>query len=256
MESLEKTLRVRKVESDNAKAAAGVDDEADKDGQPNEIAPPPNLAATSTSGVYNRQDLLNDECWDAINPGAMISLAENTSKDRSSLPAFVARNLSHVAAAGEDKTAKKRLAKLLTLVTYLVRFQLLGNRFKHTAETLKNEFGIPLPLGVHMLQVFADGSETSYSRPQLVKDRLLLVLAVTSLMACDFDLEIDDLALDLKMHTEKLGSYYKEVGVQVKKTTKKVKTESGGAVTVNNYRCTLSLPLTFPKKSRGPGGSR
>jgi len=46
----------------------------------------------------------------------MISLAENSAKDRSSLPAFVARNLSHVAAAGEDKKTKKHLAKLLTLV--------------------------------------------------------------------------------------------------------------------------------------------
>ncbi len=37
--------------------------------------------------------------------------------------------------------------------TYLMRFHGLANRFKHTPETLKNEMGIPLPLGVHFLQV-------------------------------------------------------------------------------------------------------
>ncbi len=34
-----------------------------------------------------------------------------------------------------------------------MRFHGLANRFKHTPETLKNEMGIPLPLGVHFLQV-------------------------------------------------------------------------------------------------------
>jgi hypothetical protein len=88
------------------------------------------------------------------------------------------------------------------------------------------------------------------------KDRLLLALAVSTLMATGFDTDIDDLAVDLKMHADKLGTYFKEVGAKVNKISNKVKVEEGASVQVNNYRCTLSLPLVFPKRSRGPGGSR
>jgi len=254
MESLEKTLRVRKQEADAVKATTGVDEEVDKDGGPNELAPPPNMAATAVSGIYTRQSLLNDECWEAINPGSMIGMAENASKDRSTLPDFVVRNLSPVAAAGEDKKTKKYLAKLLTLVAYLVRFHLLPSRFKHTPDTLKKELGIPLPLGVYFLDTFAEGgtSESSHSKPQVHKDRLLLALAVSTLLACGFDIEIDALALDLKMHADKLAAYFKEVGAKLNKISKKVKMEDGGSVQVNTHRCTLALPLTFPKRSRGP----
>lgn len=254
MESLEKTLRVRKQEADAVKATTGVDEEVAKDGGPNELAPSPNLAATAVSGIYTRQSLLNDECWEAINPGSMIGMAENASKDRSTLPDFVVHNLSHVAAAGEDKKTKKYLAKLLTLVTYLVRFHLLPSRFKHTTDTLKKELGIPLPLGVYFLDTFAEqgASEGSHSKPQVHKDRLLLALAVSSLLACGFDMEIDALALDLKMHADKVAAYFKEVGAKLNKISKKVKMEDGGSVQVNTHRCTLALPLTFPKRSRGP----
>ena len=229
MQSLEKTLRVRKDESVAAKAAAGLEEEADRDGGgPNEHAPPPDLSATDVSGVYNRREFLNDECWDSINPGHILGMADNPKKDRSGLPAFIARNLSHVSAAAQDKQAKKHTAKLLTLSLYLMRFHGLGSRFKHTAETLKNELGIPPALGVHFLQTLAEGSDTTFSRPQIHKDRLLLLLAVTSLLACGYDVEIDDMAMDLKMHADKLAAYFKEVGAKVDKTTKKMKTEVGG----------------------------
>ena len=67
MESLEKTLRVRKNEADAANAAAGAGEEADDkhgSGQPNQLAPQPNLLATASAAIYTRHALLNDECWD------------------------------------------------------------------------------------------------------------------------------------------------------------------------------------------------
>ena len=257
MQALEKTLRISKDQSDAARVAAGITLDAKEDGGgPNEHAPAPVPDAEKASQVYTRQALMDDECWDSINPGSVIMMAENQSKDRSSLPAFVIRNLSHVAAAADNKAAKKHTAKLLTLVTYLVRFHLLPSRFKHSPETLKTDLGVPLPLGVHMLRQFAEGADGSYTKPQIQKDKLLLSLAVSCLMTASCDVEIDDLALDLKMHADKVATYFKEVGAKVIKTSKKIKMEEGGSLQASSYRCVLSLPLTFPKRSRGGPGAR
>jgi len=46
--------------------------------------------------------------------------------------------------------------------------------------------------------------------------RYLSLATPPSLLAfCSLDVEIDDMALDLKMHTDKLAAYFKEVGAKV-----------------------------------------
>ena len=83
-------------------------------------------------------------------------------------------------------------------------------------------------------------------------------------------MDFDDLAADLKLHPDKcrtacsttsrpllscrLSAYFREIGAKIKKGAKRGKNDPEESVKVFNYHASLTLPLVFPKRSRGPKG--
>ncbi|EKX49934.1 hypothetical protein GUITHDRAFT_104331 [Guillardia theta CCMP2712] len=252
LDSVEKELRVKKEETDAAKKLAGLEVDADKANGPNELAPPCNLAAETVSDVYKRKDLLDGEEWESIVPGQFFAIAQDPESAKQ-LPAFIRRHIN-LADSYPDKKDKKRVAKLLSYVSFLVFFHNLPNRFRKSPEVLKKELGIPLALGVHFLKLFAESVGNSYTKPQTQRDRLLLHLAVACLLVTEFEMDFDDLAADLKLHPDKLSAYFREVGAKIKKGAKRGKNDPEESLKVFNYHASLTLPLVFPKRSRGPKG--
>ncbi|KAJ1477760.1 A49-like RNA polymerase I associated factor-domain-containing protein, partial [Baffinella frigidus] len=278
---IHETLTVKKEEADAAKVQMGVVEAGVE--APNELAPLPNLEATAVNEVYTLAGLLSDEQWDAISDKLLIKIAADEEASKM-LPSFCRANVGAVIAAA-DKKAKKVQARLLSYVAFLIFFHNISSRFKKDAQALlifvhkissrfkkdaqvlvdelgiplpivlADELGIPLPIGTHFLKEFAVRDGNSYTKPQAQRDRLLLHLTTAALIFSNYDMHLDMLAADVKIHPDRVGAYFKELGAKVSKGTTQRKSvssdEQATAAAQPIYKVTLTLPLVFPKRSRG-----
>lgn len=176
---------------------------------PSDLAPKCNTEAGHPSEVYYLFDVLGETEWEALPAGQILDMAKNpTGELAGALPSFIRGQLQVLMAEG-DKKERRRLAKLLMYAAFLQLFHQLPSRFSKRRDDLEAELGLPHTVAARFLSSFAEPSDRGFAKPQTCKDKLLLVLCVTTLMFAKFEVDFGALAHDLKMHPDKLTAYYK-----------------------------------------------
>ncbi|KAI9026278.1 RNA polymerase I associated factor, A49-like protein [Hyaloraphidium curvatum] len=157
----------------------------------------------------------------------------------------------------KGQRSKDRVKRLVYVAILVQLYAILGGpnkSYQGSASLAARLGGVPTSLAQSLLDRFAmqrgdDPAKPSYGVTSQLKDKLACYIIVAFLALENFDVDLTQVAKDLKQSLKKVADLAKYVGC---KMVKKAPPKDGGKAPAQQVlRAVLTVPLVFPVPSRG-----
>ncbi|OWF46596.1 DNA-directed RNA polymerase I subunit RPA49-like [Mizuhopecten yessoensis] len=211
--------------------------------------PPCNKEAASRTEVYSLHNIISPGEMEALTTPAQVffdSAYEQVKqwKEQKTYPEYVTSHLMTMPLAESERW---KMSKCLMYLHYLIT---LNNLNTHTLGQ-KTPLPVEWPGAVieQLLKKFTmkveSGGRIRRCRPARLKDKTISYILVLCLMIDEYEVEVTELMMDLKLSLERIQNHFRALGCTF--TSKKGVTMVGRPLSINF--ASLNVPLTFPDPS-------
>lgn len=204
--------------------------------------PPHNDRTTNVFEIYDKFTMISADEWDALPSSLILNSANNSNSSiNKRYTAFIQHRIVLLSTTEHDKSESKIKAKLLLYTDILLRFATMSPASKQKSlqalaqseayATGTEHYSVHSEVQQRLLREFCEATEqqsskgdgvmyTSYKQSLSMKSKTLCWLCVLALMICDYSLDgrdIELMAADLKVTSQALLLYFKEVGATTSK---------------------------------------
>ncbi|EMR10653.1 hypothetical protein PNEG_01352 [Pneumocystis murina B123] len=226
---------------------------------PNLPIPPPNTQATKLEEVYSLSDIVTEPELLAIHVKAILQ--EQNERNRTLLLPFKNSRYvnEHLSKALKAEKKNKRHIKLLYYVSLLMAFYTNRHLVSKKELLIKKLGDLPLILIDHLITRFSEyiRSGTNYETIQSVitshgMDKILCYLFALCLIIDNFSVDINLLAQDLSLSTQKCKGLFKTLGCKIQGCTEAQRLAMNlSKAEVKLYkRAVLTLPFEIVSKKQ------
>jgi DNA-directed RNA polymerase I subunit RPA49 len=206
--------------------------------------PKANVEATELKDVYTVDNLIGSEVFKSI-PVLEWQKSVKEKRNISTNSKYVSSRIVNAATVGVEKL--KILRYLLVLLDLHMSCKPInGGKQLPKAEDLRTKLGnIPEPVVADIRRKFSDAGVMSRFR----SDLLITHICALACLIDNYEVDLYDLQLDLKLGTKEMSQYFKEIGARVTDlTVQRIKDLGLDKAAASQRRMAkLKLPLEFPR---------
>eukprot|EP00656_Telonema_subtile_P003379 TRINITY_DN11545_c0_g2_i2.p1 TRINITY_DN11545_c0_g2~~TRINITY_DN11545_c0_g2_i2.p1 ORF type:complete len:399 (-),score=117.56 TRINITY_DN11545_c0_g2_i2:170-1366(-) len=207
--------------------------------------PPFNAAASEEHEAYPVLSCMPKHELENLKAEAAIFMGDDSDPEAAGYSPYICRVAKKTNT--HPKLSEIQRAMCIALMSYMIQL-------KHTPRSFSEKRAMtlmdPCPAGTLMslLKRFTEDSVNEFDQPVLarppkVADKLLFHIATAALIVDGFEVEIAELAVDLKMGEKELEPYFKGLGCVSRKRKNPM---TGNTATV----AVLQVPIKFPAPSK------
>ncbi|KAM3068108.1 DNA-directed RNA polymerase I subunit rpa49 [Clarireedia jacksonii] len=210
--------------------------------------PKADVEATELKDVYTVENLIGIEVFKSI-PVLEWQKSVKEKKNISTSSRYVSSRIINAATAGAEKLKILRYL-LLLLDLHMSCKPIRGGKQLPKADDLRAKLGnVPETIVADTRRKFSDGAVMS----KFKTDLLITHICALACLVDNFEVDLYDLQLDLKLSAKEMGQYFKEIGARVTDLTVQRMKDLGldRAAASQRKMAKLKLPLEFPKVPMG-----
>ncbi|PQE16479.1 a49-like RNA polymerase i associated factor protein [Rutstroemia sp. NJR-2017a BBW] len=206
--------------------------------------PKANVGATELKDVYTVDNLIGSEIFKSI-PVLEWQKSVKEKKNISTNSKYVSSRIVNAATVGVEKLKILRYLLLLLDLDMACK-PIKGGKQLPKADELRTKLGnVPEPVVADIRRKFSDAAVMS----RFKNDLLITHICALACLIDNYEVDLYDLQLDLKLGMKEMSQYFKEIGARVTDlTVQRVKDLGLDKAAASQRRMAkLKLPLEFPK---------